>query len=349
MARKHSSKVLEFATKLGSREAGFVFALFGVLSQTVHTWFITVELSSLDGWLRFIQAGVMSIFLNGALLYFILKGTSDDPAVAKRYRTLVNWFAVLEMGINLYYWAYKYMIEPWPEINWGRMIIAIPFAILLPIVLASYSYEVRVDDYSDNDDDAPLPELEDLTTKVQEVFADNRTSMVAAITEEVTKKLPTMITEPMTKEELDKLSNVIEETVTEKMSDKIPAIVASLASDSNERVDMEFSWKDGEGHLQTRILPNVRLKKSEPIPVELMEDTDKITDAPYSEQEPISEEPEPYQEIEMESAQKEEPETVAKNLEKIVEQKLNGEIFVDPVQGTISVGTTEQKDNIMDF
>ena len=341
MARKkHSSKVLEFATNLGSREAGFIFAIFGVLSQTVHTWFITVELSSLDGWLRFVQAGIMSIFLNGALLYFILKGTSDDPAVAKRYRTLVNWFAVLEMGINLYYWSYKYMIEPWPEINWGRMIIAIPFAILLPIVLASYSYEVRVDDYSDNDDDNQLPEPEDITAKVQEIFDNNRTTMVEAITDEVSKKLPTMITEPMSKEELTKLSSVIEETVTEKMSDKIPAIVASLASDSNERVDMEFSWKDGYGHLQTRILPNVRLKKSEPIPLELMKDTDKITNAPYSEQQPISEEAEQV---------KEESETASKQPEKNTEQPQNGEMVVDPLQGTITVMSSEQKDPLMDF
>ena len=340
MAKKHSSKVLEFATKLGSREAGFIFALFGVLSQTIHTWFITVELSSLGGWLRFVQAGIMSIFLNGALLYFILKGTSDDPKVAKRYRTLVNCFALLEMGINLYYWAYKYMIEPWPEINWGRMIIAIPFAILLPIVLASYSYEVRVDDYSDNDNITP-PEPEDITTKVQEIFDNNRISIVEKITDEITKKLPTMIAEPMTKEELEKLSNVIEETVTEKMSDKIPAIVASLASDSNERVDMEFSWKDGNGHLQTRILPNVRLKKSEPIPVELMEDTDKITDAPYSEQEPISEKAKTHNDEELE--------TISNPSEEIVKQNPNDEILVDPVQGIMSVGTPKQKDNLMDF
>lgn len=262
MIRKHQSKILDFAQKLGSREAGFVFACLGVLSQTVHTWFITVQLSSLTGWLQFVQAGIMSLFLNGALLYFTLKGTEqEDPKQAKRYRQLVISFASLEVGINLYYWAYKFMIEPWPDINWGRMIIAIPFAIVLPIVLAAYSFEVRVDDYSDNDDEQDNTQSEQ---DMQEYKDKLKSELTASITQDVQSQL---------KEKYDKdmqeLAQQYDDKLAKMSSELIPTneqlLVKGLLSDQ-ERVDLEFEWKDKQtGELHTRVLPNVKLKKTEPV------------------------------------------------------------------------------------
>lgn len=262
MIRKHQSKILDFAQKLGSREAGFVFACLGVLSQTVHTWFITVQLSSLTGWLQFVQAGIMSLFLNGALLYFTLKGTEqEDPKQAKRYRNLVISFASLEVGINLYYWAYKFMIEPWPDINWGRMIIAIPFAIVLPIVLAAYSFEVRVDDYSDNDDEQDNTQSEQ---DIQEYKDKLKSELTVSITQDVQSQL---------KEKYDKdlqeLAKQYDDKLAKMSSELIPTneqlLVKGLLSDQ-ERVDLEFEWKDKQtGELHTRVLPNVKLKKTESV------------------------------------------------------------------------------------
>lgn len=260
MIRKHQSKILDFARKLGSREAGFVFACLGVLSQTIHTWFITVQLSSLTGWLQFIQAGIMSLFLNGALLYFTLKGTEqEDPKQAKRYRNLVISFASLEVGINLYYWAYKFMIEPWPDINWGRMIIAIPFAIVLPIVLAAYSFEVRVDDYSDNDD-------EHGNTQSEQDMQEYKEKLKLELTSSITRDVQSQLKEKYDKD-IQELAQQYDGKLTKMSSELIPTneqlLVKGLLSDQ-ERVDLEFEWKDKQtGELHTRVLSNVKLKKIE--------------------------------------------------------------------------------------
>ena len=262
MIRKHQSKILDFAQKLGSREAGFVFACLGVLSQTIHTWFITIQLSSLTGWLQFVQAGIMSLFLNGALLYFTLKGTEqEDPKQAKRYRNLVISFASLEVGINLYYWAYKFMIEPWPDINWGRMIIAIPFAIVLPIVLASYSFEVRVDDYSDNDDETDNTQSEH---DMQEYKEKLKLELTSSITQDIQSQLKRKYDKDM-----QELAKQYDDKLDKMSSELIPTneqlLVKGLLSDQ-ERVDLEFEWKDKQtGELHTRVLPNVKLKKTEPV------------------------------------------------------------------------------------
>lgn len=272
MARKqHTSKILEFATKLGSREAGFIFALFGVLSQVVHTWFITMELSSLSGWIRFVQSGVMSVFLNGGLLYFILKGTSEDEKTAKRYRRLVVGFACLEAGINLYYWSYKYMISTWPTIDWGHMIIAIPFAIMLPVVLSCYSYEIRVDDYSDIDeeDDNEQPTGIDLDDLVNKVVSSNQ---------------------QFTQEEVEQIRRKIAETGSD-------ALLKGLIS-NDDTVDLEFTWTNNNDQIEQRVLPNVKLVKSSnnipSNPTETKSDLELVKDVLVNgvEKEPTNESPE---------------------------------------------------------
>lgn len=156
--RRHSSSILQFAANLASRESGFIFALVGVLVQASHTWFISFELSSFTGFLRLMQAGLMAFFLSAALLYFTLKSSDDDTDTAKRYRKIVWWFALIECFINLYYWGYHLLVEPWPNADWSRFIIAVPFSILLPFTLKAYSSEVRTDDYGDEEDEQEEPE-----------------------------------------------------------------------------------------------------------------------------------------------------------------------------------------------
>lgn len=165
--RRHSSSILQFAANLASRESGFIFALVGVLVQASHTWFISFELSSFTGFLRLMQAGLMAFFLSAALLYFTLKSSDDDSDTARRYRKIVWWFALIECFINLYYWGYHLLVEPWPNADWSRFIIAVPFSILLPFTLKAYSSEVRTDDYSDEEDESE-PEPEGLEQDISE-------------------------------------------------------------------------------------------------------------------------------------------------------------------------------------
>lgn len=170
--RSHSSKILQFAADLASRESGFIFALVGVFVQASHTWFISYELSSFTGFLRLAQAGLMAFFLSAALLYFTLKSSDEDTDIAKRYRTIVWWFAIIECVINLYYWAQHLVVEPWPNAEWSKFIIAVPFSILLPFTLKAYSSEVRTDDFSEEDDELVDPAFEDKIDISNEAYKD---------------------------------------------------------------------------------------------------------------------------------------------------------------------------------
>ena len=169
--KRHKTLLLRLATNLASREAGFVFALLGVIVQACHTWFLAYDLSSLPGIWRLLQAGLMAIFISAALLYFTLKSSDDDSLQARKYRRIVWWFACVETFINLYYWGDHLLIKPWPNPDYGSFIIAVPFSILLPFVLKSYGSEVRTEDYSELDDEEPV-NVEKLNEDLDNIIAD---------------------------------------------------------------------------------------------------------------------------------------------------------------------------------
>lgn len=169
--KRHKTLLLRLATNLASREAGFVFALLGVIVQACHTWFLAYDLSSLPGIWRLLQAGLMAIFISAALLYFTLKSSDDDSPQARKYRRIVWWFACVETFINLYYWGDHLLIKPWPNPDYGSFIIAVPFSILLPFVLKSYGSEVRTEDYSELDDEKPV-NVEKLNEDLDNLIAD---------------------------------------------------------------------------------------------------------------------------------------------------------------------------------
>ena len=169
--KRHKTLLLRLATNLASREAGFVFALLGVIVQACHTWFLAYDLSSLPGIWRLLQAGLMAIFISAALLYFTLKSSDDDSPQARKYRRIVWWFACVETFINLYYWGDHLLIKPWPNPDYGSFIIAVPFSILLPFVLKSYGSEVRTEDYSELDDEEPV-NVEKLNEDLDNLIVD---------------------------------------------------------------------------------------------------------------------------------------------------------------------------------
>lgn len=169
--KRHKTLLLRLATNLASREAGFVFALLGVIVQACHTWFLAYDLSSLPGIWRLLQAGLMAIFISAALLYFTLKSSDDDSPQARKYRRIVWWFACVETFINLYYWGDHLLIKPWPNPDYGSFIIAVPFSILLPFVLKSYGSEVRTEDYTELDHEEPV-NVEKLNEDLDNLIAD---------------------------------------------------------------------------------------------------------------------------------------------------------------------------------
>lgn len=247
MKQKHSSKILQFAANFASRESAFILAIIGVLSQAAHTTYITYHLSSLDGAWKLIQAAMMALFFNGALLYFVLKGESGSETQRKRYMKLVYLFAGLEVFMNLYYWSQKFIIESWPDASWDKLIIALPMAFILPITLAMYSYEVRVEDFTDENESEPSTD-----TNLQEDMLEQLKQQLAS-----------------------QLSKQYDEKITQTIQEMLPLQISNINLGLNSKIESElskyhenkfdliFDSKQNVG--ETKVLKDVTIKPSSEI------------------------------------------------------------------------------------
>lgn len=244
MKQKHSSKILQFAANFASRESAFILAIIGVLSQAAHTTYITYHLSSLDGAWKLIQAAMMALFFNGALLYFVLKGESGSETQRKRYMKLVYLFAGLEVFMNLYYWSQKFIIESWPDASWDKLIIALPMAFILPITLAMYSYEVRVEDFTDENDSEPSTD-----TNLQENML-----------EQLKQQLATQLS----KQYDEKIAQTIQEILPLQVSNINLGLNSKIESELSKyhenKFDLIFDSKQNVG--ETKVLKDVTIKPS---------------------------------------------------------------------------------------
>lgn len=221
--KKHKTLLLRLATNLASREAGFVFALLGVIVQACHTWFLAYDLSSLPGIWRLLQAGLMAIFISAALLYFTLKSSDDDSPQARKYRKIVWWFACVETFINLYYWGDHLLIKPWPNPDYGSFIIAVPFSILLPFVLKSYGSEVRTEDYSELDDEESV-NVEKFNEDLDNLIADTHpTKQEEKVHEDPIPYNKEIVDDPFPEPELEPEPQLSEEEIDKMLEEEYRA------------------------------------------------------------------------------------------------------------------------------
>lgn len=248
MKHKHSSKILQFAANFASRESAFILAIIGVLSQAAHTTYITYHLSSLDGAWKLIQAAMMALFFNGALLYFVLKGESGSETQRKRYMKLVYLFAGLEVFMNLYYWSQKFIIESWPDASWDKLIIALPMAFILPITLAMYSYEVRVEDFTDENSDEN----------------ESKQSTSIYLQEDMLEQLKQQLATQLSKQYDEKIAQTIQEMLPLQVSnidlDVNSKIESELSKYHENKFDLIFNSKQNIG--ETKVLKDVTIKPS---------------------------------------------------------------------------------------
>lgn len=246
MKQKHSSKILQFAANFASRESAFILAIIGVLSQAAHTTYITYHLSSLDGAWKLIQAAMMALFFNGALLYFVLKGESGSETQRKRYMRLVYLFAGLEVFMNLYYWSQKFIIESWPDASWDKLIIALPMAFILPITLAMYSYEVRVEDFTDENGEN-----------------DSEPSTDTNLQEDILEQLKQQLASQLSKQYDEKIAQTIQEMLPLQIS-RIEGLNSKIESELSKyhenKFDLIFDSKQNVG--ETKVLKDVTIKPS---------------------------------------------------------------------------------------
>ena len=256
--KRHKTLLLRLATNLASREAGFVFALLGVIVQACHTWFLAYDLSSLPGIWRLLQAGLMAIFISAALLYFTLKSSDDDSPQARKYRRIVWWFACVETFINLYYWGDHLLIKPWPNPDYGSFIIAVPFSILLPFVLKSYGSEVRTEDYSELDDEEPV-NVEKLNEDLDNLIADT---------------LPTKQEEKVHEDPFPYNEEIVEDPFPEPESEPEPQL-------SEEEIDKMLE----EEYRASQELPEPEIPTEEEIQAQ-EEEVNNELDEPFPEPEP---------------------------------------------------------------
>lgn len=244
MKQKHSSKILQFAANFASRESAFILAIIGVLSQAAHTTYITYHLSSLDGAWKLIQAAMMALFFNGALLYFVLKGESGSETQRKRYMKLVYLFAGLEVFMNLYYWSQKFIIESWPDASWDKLIIALPMAFILPITLAMYSYEVRVEDFTDENDSG-------LSTDTN-------------LQDDMLEQLKQQLAYQLSKQYDEKIAQTIQEMIPLQISNINLGLNSKIESELSKyhenKFDLIFDSKQNVG--ETKVLKDVTIKPS---------------------------------------------------------------------------------------
>lgn len=244
MKQKHSSKILQFAANFASRESAFILAIIGVLSQAAHTTYITYHLSSLDGAWKLIQAAMMALFFNGALLYFVLKGESGSETQRKRYMKLVYLFAGLEVFMNLYYWSQKFIIESWPDASWDKLIIALPMAFILPITLAMYSYEVRVEDFTDENESS----TDTNSQKAQDMLEQLKQQLASQLSKQYDEKIAQTIQEmlPLQVSHIDLGIN--------------SRIESELSKYHENKFDLIFDSKQNVG--ETKVLKDVTIKPS---------------------------------------------------------------------------------------
>ena len=122
-----------------SREFAFVYCIIGTLAQTAHTYYLIESVSSLEGWGKIFQAIGLSIFISSSLLFFTAIADNDETNKDyKRIHLAVNLFMIIEILINLYYYA-SHLIIKTDSIEIFDFIFAILVSCLIPVTIKLYA------------------------------------------------------------------------------------------------------------------------------------------------------------------------------------------------------------------
>jgi len=112
-----------------------------IISQTLHTYFVFISFSRLEGNLRLIQAIIFCSILSVSILAFVLI----------RKPNLAILGAIIEIIINMYYYAEDFWkngirakVHRWKSIItfWRRNWVSIFFGILIPILIYVFSEQM---------------------------------------------------------------------------------------------------------------------------------------------------------------------------------------------------------------
>jgi hypothetical protein len=140
-----------------SREFAFIYCLSGTIAQVAHTWFLTYNISSFDGWFRTFQAVLISFFISSSLLFFVsIADESEDTKESKRIRIAVNVFMIIEILINIYYYT-RHLIIDSKTIQIFDYIFGVLVACLIPVTIKLYASTIKAKEWMKTMSDTVIP------------------------------------------------------------------------------------------------------------------------------------------------------------------------------------------------
>ncbi len=162
VGEKLKSGIRNLSVLFASREFGVVYCVTGTVAEIFHTYYLSINISSLTGYWKIIQAIMLSVFISSSLLYFVLTADNRDEsergkADYKRTMLAVNLFTVISIIINFYYYA-REMLMNMEELRIFDFIFAVLISCLLPITIKLYANSIHVKDWIENPDEVRTDE-----------------------------------------------------------------------------------------------------------------------------------------------------------------------------------------------
>lgn len=140
-------KLIKFSVSIfACREFGFVFCLIGTIGQIAHTYYLTNNISSLDGGWRVAQAVMLSIFISASLLYFVSIADNEQTKESKRIHLAVNIFMVIEILINFYYYSRHLLLDS-QKVQIFDFVFAVLVSCLIPVTIKLYAGLIHAKDW----------------------------------------------------------------------------------------------------------------------------------------------------------------------------------------------------------
>lgn len=150
--QRKTDKFVLSARELSSRGMSFLIAMLGVILQASHTSLLMYDVSGFTSTtLRVLVALGIGIFISSALAIFTIKSNGKDQKIIQ----IVNIFFYFEVFTNIFYYfnslIFSKIGQNWDmsqidNRNWIYLIVAIPFAVIVPFAIKQFSGIISADD-----------------------------------------------------------------------------------------------------------------------------------------------------------------------------------------------------------
>lgn len=138
---------MKMAVLYSSRGGGFLLSAIGVfLVQSIHLYLaFTIVTPFTNPWLVALVCGSGSIFLSGALLYFVSRATKEN----KEAQRSVELFTNFEIALGLIFYLDKLILRhfrgggSFSELDFAGILMGFLLAIFIPLAIKRYATQVR--------------------------------------------------------------------------------------------------------------------------------------------------------------------------------------------------------------